>query len=289
MSTADSVTSTQPPQLPGIIQRSLAEALGTFILVFVGSSAATAATLLLPLNPAVRVLHIAFGLGLALFAGISIVGKISGGHYNPAVTVGLASTGRFAWADVPWYVIGQIVGAVVGALAILVVYGQLGARIAGLGAPALSPRINIGQGLVIEALGTAILVLAVMGTAVDTRAVAGWAPLAIGLTLAAIILCTGAATGGSVNPARAFGPDVVAAFFGYPVNWAAFVVTYLIGPLLGGIIGAFLYVAVAALPRPSGATRGGGRRPRAGETSRQAPRETTRPGDFDERSGLPTT
>jgi glycerol uptake facilitator protein len=239
------------------------------------------------------VLQVALGLGLALFAGISIVGKISGGHYNPAVTVGLATVGRFEWADVPGYVIGQVVGAIVGALAILIVYGQLGARIAGLGAPALSPRINMGQGLVIEGLGTAVLVLAVMGTAVDTRAGAGWAPLAIGLTLAAIILCIGAATGGSVNPARAFGPDVVAAFFGYQVNWVAFVVAYLIGPLLGGIVGAFIYIGVAALPRPRGATTVGGRRPRAGETPMQTPtetsRQTPRPGDFDERSGLSTT
>src|SRR5215472_16733869 len=136
------------PDTPGIIQRSLAEALGTFILISVGSSAATAATLLLPLNPAVRVLHIALGLGLALFAGISIVGKVSGGHYNPAVTVGLAATRRFAWADVPGYLAGQVVGAVIGALAILLVFGTAEARIAGLGAPSLAPDISIGQGLI---------------------------------------------------------------------------------------------------------------------------------------------
>jgi glycerol uptake facilitator protein len=270
---------------PIITQRSLAEALGTFILVFVGSGTATAVTLLAPIDPALRVLLIAFGLGLALFIGIIMVGKISGGHYNPAVTVGLAATGHFDWADVPGYIVGQVVGAVVGALAILIVYGQLGARVAGLGAPALAPGVNILQGLFIEGLGTAILVMVIMGTAVDTRAVAGWAPLAIGLTLTAIILFIGAATGGSVNPARAFGPDLVAIFFGHPVNWGAFVVSYLIGPLLGGIVGAFVYTTVAALPRPSAPASVGGRRPQAGET----PRETPGPGDYDERSGLPTT
>jgi MIP family channel proteins len=278
---------------PAIIQRSLAEALGTFILVFVGSGTATAATLLLPLTPAIRVLLTALGLGLALFAGISIVGKISGGHYNPAVTVGLAAAGRFDWIDVPGYLIGQVAGAIVGALAILIAYGRLGARIAGLGAPGLAPSINIWQGLFIEGLGTAVLVLAVMGTAVDTRAVAGWAPLAIGLTLSAIILFIGAATGGSVNPARAFGPDLVAVFFGFPVNWAAFVVSYLIGPLLGGIVGAVGYLAVAPLPRPDRATSVGGRRPQAVEPARESRREPSaemsRPGDFDERSGLPAS
>ena len=266
-----------------IVQRSLAEALGTFILVFVGSGTATAAMLLLPLNPGFRVLLISLGLGLALFAGIIIVGKVSGGHYNPAVTVGLAAAGHFDWADAPGYIIGQIVGAVVGALAILIAYGQLGARVAGLGAPGLAPGVNLLQGLLIEGLGTAILVMTVMGTAVDTRAVAGWAPLAIGLTLTALILFIGAATGGSVNPARAFGPYLVAAFFGFPVSWAAFIVSYLIGPLLGGVVGVFAYTAVTDLRRPTAATVGG-RRPRAGE----APRETPRPSDFDERSGLPT-
>jgi glycerol uptake facilitator protein len=270
-------------RIPPIIQRSLAEALGTFILVFVGSGAATIATLFFRLNPTVSLFLVAFGLGLALFAGIAVVGKISGGHYNPAVTIGLAAAGRFAWLDVPSYLIGQVVGAIVGALAILIVYGTLGARVAGLGAPGLTPGINMLQGLAIEGLGTVILVLAVMGTAVDTRAVAGWAPLTIGLTLSAIILCIGAATGGSVNPARAFGPDLVAMFFGFPVNWAAFVVTYLIGPLLGGIVGALAYTVAAGLPRPSAATAVGGGRPQAGE----APKEMPGSGDVNLPPGLP--
>ena len=250
---------------PTIVQRSLAEALGTFILVFVGSGTAAAAGAYFHLDPATDVLLVALGLGLALFAGIMVVGKVSGGHLNPAVTIGLAAVRRFEWADVPGYVVGQAVGAVVGALLIVVVYGRTGARVAGLGAPSLGAGIGIWQGLVIEGIGTAILVLVIMGTAVDTRAVAGWAPLAIGLTLAALILSLGIATGGSVNPARAFGPDLVATFFGFRVNWSAFVVSYLIGPLWGGIVAAALYTAVAGLPQPSAATRVGGARPRAGE------------------------
>jgi glycerol uptake facilitator protein len=262
------------------MQRSLAEALGTLIFVFVGAGAVTAATLFSRLIPAMGLLLAALGLGLALFAGITVVGKVSGGHLNPAVTIGLACARRFEWLDVPGYIIGQVVGAIVGALLILVVYGRLGARIAGLGAPALAPGVNILQGLFIEGLGTIILVLAVMSTAVDTRAVAGWAPLAIGLTLAAIVLFIGAATGGSVNPARAFGPDLVAVFFGYPVDWAAFVVSYLIGPLLGGIAGAFAYAGVTALPPERAvARRVGGERPEAGEAPRRG----------EEPPGLPAT
>jgi MIP family channel proteins len=269
-----------------IVQRSLAEALGTFILVFVGSGTATAATVFFRLNPTASLLLVALGLGLALFAGISIVGKVSGGHYNPAVTVGLAAAGRFEWADVPAYLIGQVVGAIVGALAILVVYGRPGARLAGLGAPGLAPSVGLLQGLFIEALGTAILVLAIMGTAVDTRAVAGWAPLTIGLTLAVIILFLGQRTGGSVNPARAFGPDLVAAFFGYPVDWGAFIVAYLIGPLLGGLVGVFGYEAVASLPRPSTATHVGGPRPQAQQVAQETPLSSD---DVNARSGQPAS
>jgi len=269
---------------PANIKRSLAEALGAFILVFVGSGTATAVGLYVSF-PGINLLLVALGLGLALFVGIMVVGKVSGGHFNPAVTIGLAAVRRFEWVDVPGYLIGQVVGAIVGALAILIVYGRLGARFAGLGAPELGLGVSIWQGLLIEGLGTAVLVLAFVGTAVDTRAVAGWAPLAIGLTLSVVILFIGAATGGSVNPVRALGPDVVAAFFGFPVNWAAFVVAYLIGPLLGGVGGAFAYTAVAGLPRPRATTGVGGARPQAAE----APQEMPGSGEGIEHTGLPTT
>lgn len=276
---------------PNIMQRSVAEALGAFILVFVGSGTATAvgfyfrsAGINVFRVPGINLLLVALGLGLALFIGIMVVGKVSGGHFNPAVTLGLAAVRRFEWADVPGYVVGQVVGAVLGALCILLIFGPIGAQVAGLGAPRLLTGTSIWQGLVIEGLGTAVLVLVIMGTAVDTRAIAGWAPLAIGLTLTAIILFIGVVTGGSVNPVRAFGPDLVATFFGYSVNWAAFVVSYLIGPLIGGVGAAYLYTAVAGLPRPT-VTTVGGARPQAGEEP------TERPGtsDVTGQSGLPAT
>ena len=272
---------------PTLIQRSLAEALGAFILVFVGSGTATAATSLVRVIPILGILIVALGLGLALFVGIMVVGKISGGHFNPAVTIGLAAVRRFEWADVPGYLIGQIVGAILGALCIVLVYGTIAARLVGLGAPTLALGTSIWQGLVIEGLGTVILMLAIMGTAVDTRAVAGWAPLAIGLTLAVVILFIGAATGGSVNPIRAFGPYLVAMFFGFPVDWAAFVVSYLIGPLLGGIGAAFLYTAVAGLPHPSAAASVGGARPQAAEAPTEAPREAPGSSDLPPGTGIP--
>src|SRR5258707_12242091 len=118
-----------------IIRRSTAEALGAFILVFVGSGTATAAALRFRITPAVGVLLAALGLGLALFAGIIIAGKVSGGHYNPAVTIGLAAAGPFARADGPGYPLGRAVGAAGRGLAILPAHAQLGARVAGPGAP----------------------------------------------------------------------------------------------------------------------------------------------------------
>src|SRR5262249_42863316 len=191
-----------------MVERFLAEALGTFLLTFIGGGAA-ALTALSNLSPkgsgAAGLVLVALAHGLALFIIVMIVGRISGAHVNPALTLGLAAVRRFPWEEVPAYLVGQFVGAVLGAAAILIVYGKEAATIGHLGAPALAPNTGVVQGLLIEAIGTAILMLAVIATAIDTRAVAGWAGLTIGLALGAIIMVIGPATGGAVNPARAFG------------------------------------------------------------------------------------
>jgi glycerol uptake facilitator protein len=237
-----------------LMERFAAEALGTFLLVFIGCGAAASALIVVHgfgrvLAPS-DLLLVALAFGLALFIAIVIVGRVSGAHVNPAVTVGLAASGHFPWAEVPYYVGAQVLGAIVGAACIPIVYGRAAATFGSLGAPSLSIGTNLIQGLIAEAIGTAILVLTISAAAVDTRAPAGWAGLAIGLALAAIIMIIGVATGGSVNPARAFGPDLVNLFFGVKVSWGAFIVAYLIGPLLGGVAGAVLYTAIARLPVP---------------------------------------
>lgn len=239
---------------PTLGERFLAEALGTFLLVFVGGGAA--ASLGQQLHAAHRaagladVLPVALAHGLILFVIVIVVGKVSGAHVNPAVTLGLAANGRMSWTDVPAYIGGQIFGAVLGALAILVVFGTDAAKFGGLGAPSLATNTSIIQGMGIEALGTFILVLAVMGSAVDSRAPNGWAGLTIGLALAAIIIFIGPATGATVNPARAFGPDLVDLFFGVNTDWITFLVSYLVGPIIGGIVAAFVYSNIAHLSRP---------------------------------------
>jgi glycerol uptake facilitator protein len=240
------------------IQRFLAEALGTFLLVFIGAGAISSGALVLSgtktLGVPANLLLVALALGFGLFLAVVIAGRVSGAHVNPAVTVGLASAGQFPWRDVPLYVVGQVVGAVLGALAIPLTYGRVAATVGSLGAPSLAQGMSLWQGALVEGIGTAILVLTVTAAAVDSRAPAGWGALAIGLALAAIVMVIGTATGGSVNPARAFGPDLVNVFFQVKVNWSQYLVAYLIGPLVGGIVGANLYAYIARLPRANQTT-----------------------------------
>lgn len=239
-------------RLPTLMERFAAEILGTFLLVFIGGGSAASAALLLhrTQQPSTMadLLLVALAHGLALFVIVMIVGKVSGAHVNPAVTLGLAFIGRFPWEEVVAYIVGQIIGAVIGAGCIFIVFGAQAATIGDLGAPMLATNTSLLQGMVIEGLGAAILVITIVATAVDTRAPAGWAGLAIGLSLAAIIMFLGPATGAAVNPARAFGPYFVDLFFGVRLDWAAFVVVYLIGPILGAIGGAWLYTYIARLP-----------------------------------------
>ena len=235
------------------VERFAAEALGTFLLVFVGGGAATIAALLPHNNhytaTSAELLLIALAHGIALFAIIMIVGRVSGAHVNPAVTIGLASVGQFDWGDVPAYLLGQVIGAVLGAIGILIAYGKLAATVGHLGGPALATNTSMLQGFLVEGLGAGILVLAVMAAAADKRAPAGWAGLTIGLTLACVIMFLGPATGATVNPARALGPDLMSWIYGVKINWVAYVVCYLIGPIVGGIAAAFLYRYIARLPR----------------------------------------
>lgn len=237
---------------PTLVERFLAEALGTFLLVFIGAGAAAMAGIAAARGQSTglaNLLLVALAHGLALFVIIQVVGKISGAHVNPAVTLGLAAIGRFPPSEVLAYILGQVLGAVAGAAAILVVYGHDAATLGHLGGPSLAPNTSLIQGLAIEALGTAILVLAIMGAAVDSRTPAGWAGLTIGLALGAIIMFMGPATGATVNPARAFGPDLVDVFAGVKVDWVQYVVVYLIGPIIGGVAAVFGYVYIARPPR----------------------------------------
>ncbi len=215
-----------------------AEAVGTFLLVLVGTAVATAATLgKNTAGPAYDSLAIALSFGLVLVAIVAALGQVSGAHVNPAVTIGLAVVGKFPWRYVPAYIVAQIVGAIVAALAVWAAYGQQAYDKAHLGTPTPAHGASDLQVVLVEALIAFLLVFTVMAVATDKRAPAGIAPVSIGFALAAGVLLGDPVSGGAGNPARALGPEIISGTY-------TAVALYIIGPLLGGIVAAVLYARV---------------------------------------------
>ncbi len=229
-----------------MVRAATAEGVGTFLLVLVGTAVATAATLgKNTAGPPYDSLAIALSFALVLTAIVATLGQISGAHVNPAVTLGLAVTGKFPWRYVPAYLIAQVVGSVVAALAVWAAYGQRAYTVAHLGTPSPVHGATELQGALVEALIAFLLVFTVMAVATDPRVPAGSASLAIGFALGAGVLLGGPVSGGAGNPARAIGPMLVSAT--YPS-----VIIYILGPIVGGIIAAVLYdrfVAGASTPQ----------------------------------------
>lgn len=234
--------------LPSLWKRSVAELIGTALLVLIGPGTAAFLGILTAKSnqPAtladIGVVSIAFGLIVG--AMIYTFGKVSGCHINPAVTVALASVGRFSWQEVPAYIVAQCVGGVVGALGIVAVLGSDGAVVGNLGATVLAADTSYLRGIVIEAIEAYILMLVIMGAAVDQRAPEGVAGLVIGLTVAGIIMMTAGPTGSSFNPARTFGPYVINSLMGGKIYWSQFPI-YMAGPVVGAVLAAFTYEKIA--------------------------------------------
>jgi glycerol uptake facilitator protein len=229
------------PELP---HRLLAEGVGTAILVVFGAGSVVAALTVGDGTldyPALGIVAIAFALAIAV--AIYAFGTTSGAHINPAVTLGLAAVGRFPWAEVPHYIGAQLVGASVGAALIVAAFGGDAVDL-GTGLTSLSNDTSYAQGIVAEAIGTYLLLTAIMALAVDRRAPVGWAGLMIGLAVAAAIMAIGPLTGGSLNPARTFGPMLVTAIGGGDASWGDFPV-YVIGPVIGAVLATVTYDAIA--------------------------------------------
>lgn len=236
---------------PSTSQKLLAELLGTAFLVYVGAGSAAATGVIAAGS------HVAFSMAqlgvigfafmLVIVGTVYAIGHISGAHINPAVTVALAATGRFPWREVPGYVLAQAAGAVVGALGIFATLGAGPAKAAGGGVTAYAAEVGFARGTLVEAIGTFILVFVVFGV-LDRRATPGWAPMAIGAIVFAIIIIVGPATGAAVNPARYAGPLLVNAVSGGAVSWSQ-LPAYLIGEFAGGLLGAAAYTALAASRR----------------------------------------
>jgi len=157
-----------------MLTASVAEMVGMFVLIYGGTAVATAALLRLPVAGAAYdslVTPLAFGLALVIV--VASIGHVSGGHVNPAVTIGLAVIGRFPWRFVPAYVVAQLLGAVLGSLATWATFGAGGRDTAHLAATTLAPSVGAGQGLLVEGLVTFVLVFVVVSVATDDRVGAG--------------------------------------------------------------------------------------------------------------------
>jgi aquaporin Z len=219
------------------LRRGIAEFIGTFTLVFIGAAAVM-------LGAAAGLVGVAFAHGLALAIMITAFGHISGGHFNPAVTLGLLVTRRIAGVLAGVYWVMQFAGAVVASLLLWWIFPKEAIAPQRLGAPQMNALIGSGAGFALEAILTFFLVIAVFAIAVDERgafkAVAG---LGIGLVLTMDILCGGPLTGAAMNPARAFGPEVV-----YNV-WESYTWIYYAGPAVGGILAAVLYELLYLQPK----------------------------------------
>jgi MIP family channel proteins len=216
----------------------IAEAVGTFLFFFVGAGSVVLGDYLAANGgTGPGLLGVALAHGLALAVLVSALGAVSGGHFNPVVTFAVWIMGRITPMRAALYVIAQLTGGLAAGMALKVVFADAW-QASNIGTPALGPGITPALGIGIEAVLTALLVLAVIGTAVDPRApkIGG---LAIGLAVAADILVGGPLTGAAMNPARWFGPAVAAgAYADWYVWW--------IGPAIGAAVAAFIYRSTLA-------------------------------------------
>lgn len=225
------------------IKKWSAEFLGTFWLTFGGCGSAVLAAAFPQLG--IGLLGVSLAFGLTVLTGAYAFGPVSGGHFNPAVSIGLAVGGRFRAAELPGYIVAQVMGAIAAAgLLYLIATGKPGAEIGGFatnGYGAHSPgHYSLMAALITEVVLTAVFLLVILG-ATDRRAADGFAGMAIGLALTLIHLISIPVTNTSVNPARSTGP----ALFG-PEIAASQLWLFWVAPIVGAIIGAVIYQALLA-------------------------------------------
>jgi aquaporin Z len=224
--------------MPSLLRRSLAEAVGTFMFVFIG-----AGSVIMKAAPGAGygLLGIAWAHAIALAVVVTCTLAISGGPINPAVSIGLLGGRRISGATAGAYIVAQLIGAVIAALFLEWLLPAAATRNTLLGTPTLGSNVQLGQAIALEAVLTFFLVSAVYGTCVNAEApkVGGFA---IGLVLLFDILVGGTLTGAVMNPARAFGPALVAG------EWVAHIVWWA-GPILGGIVAGLLWEYAILPPR----------------------------------------
>jgi glycerol uptake facilitator protein len=225
-------------------QRAVAETLGTALLVLVGPGSVVATLVLagksVPAVSGADLLGISFAFGLIITALVYAIGKVSGCHINPAVTFALAATKRFPWREVPAYWGAQVLGAVIGALGIWALFSHTGIDL-GMGQTSFNQDATTwASAIFAEAIGTFMLMYAILGI-VDSRSPGDFAGLVIGGVVIAIIMVVGPVTGASLNPARAFGPELVSALGNGVTHWNQLVLVYIVPGLVGSALAAFAY------------------------------------------------
>lgn len=245
MAAADRSTAFSPAERLG------AEALGTFWLVLGGCGTAVLA------GEDVGVLGVALAFGLTVLTGAYAFGHVSGGHFNPAVSVGLATAGRFAWRDVPAYAFAQVVGATVaGAVLLLIASGRAGfdAGATGFATNGYGDRSPGGYSLpavlVTEVVLTAFFLYVILGTS-GRRAAVGFSGLSIGLALTLIHLVSIPVSNTSVNPARSLG---VAWFAGTDALGQVWV--FVLAPLVGAVVAGASHALLVGDDAPGASPEG---------------------------------
>ncbi|WFN33810.1 aquaporin family protein [Methanogenium sp. S4BF] len=239
--------------MASLMKRSVAELVGTMLLVYFGCGAAvitltTAARESGPLQSLTigslgglgDWLAIGLAFGIVIAAVIYGLGRVSGAHINPAVTIALFASRRFPVTDTVSYIVAQLVGGLLGSIFFYLSVGMDAVTIGGLGATAPAPGITFGMAVLAEVIGTFVLMMVIMGVAVDEKAPPGFAGLIIGLTVAGIITTIGGVTGSSLNPARSFGPAMGDLLLGGPDVMGAFPI-YIVGPIIGALVAVFFY------------------------------------------------
>ncbi len=227
----------------GTRRAAAAEAYGTFLLTMLGPGTITAMKLLDPFGPSPASLgFIGLAHGVGLLVAVYSIGHVSGAHINPAVTIAQWATRRLDRGKVAPYIIAQLLGATIASIAQLVLWSSPGstrvAQSTHLGDTIPGSGFGLLPALLAEVVATAILLFTISGVT-DKKAEKSWAGVTLGLVLAAMIWVFGPISGASLNPARTFGPTLVSALaFGDPAGtlWI-----YVAGPILGGLLGAFLY------------------------------------------------
>jgi glycerol uptake facilitator len=243
----------------------LAEAVGTMLLITLGDGVVANVLLNKSKGQGSGWIVIATGWGLAVAMAVYAVGRISGAHLNPAVTIALASIGAFEWAHVPGYVLAQMLGAFAGAVVVWLAYlphwRQTTDADAKLAVFCTGPAIRQPTAnLVTEAIGTAVLLFGVLAIAANASAMTnpaqidlslvfqhGLQPLLVGALVLAIGLSLGGPTGYAINPARDLGPRLAYSVLPIPrkrdADWD-YAWIPVAGPLIGGVLGAWFYSAI---------------------------------------------